>query len=245
MVLSNISESRLLSTIAFLLFIHWRGTQRVDALILRQEVEIAVPSIDTTKFRDFLLWFPDIDSTLDMQDMQTFTKTTQEYLYRDGDLTFETFKILGQAIDSIDKLPLSKSILFQSGGESILDDYLAKTMGLTIHVLATGGETDSIVAFLSNNWEQLVDNLHSGGLKQFASPHSAVVSRTTDPNAKKQGFTWTLVALVVSIVALAVVVLARRTGRRRQLASLKAMMDGTSRVQINGGMQSGDRFSLS
>jgi len=238
--LRNSTKSRLFSTVAFLLLcVQWWGAQPVDALILRQELEI-----DTKKSRDFVLWFPDIDSTLDLEDLQTFIKITREYLQQDGDLTFESLKVLRQGIESIDKLPLSKSILFQSGGKNILEDYLAKKMGLMIHILATAEKTDSIVAFLSNNWEEYVVRLDSGGLKQFASPLSALVSRSTDPTTLKKSFTWTFVALVVSIVTLAIVVLARRTGRRRHLANLRAIMDATSRARVNESMQS-DRFSFS
>jgi len=158
-----------------------------------------------------------------------FVDLTEDYVRVVGGgrmAELESLVVLGQDLQSIDKLPLANVILMEAG-DQVLEAYLSKTMALSIQIRveAAGRDAkDAVVPLLSNNWEAYVAFLSSGGLEQFGSspvgPPLQPSQRPLNPNAdRNQGFRWILAVLLVSIAALAIVVLARRSGRRRHPTS--------------------------
>ena len=128
----------------------------------------------TTTTRDLLLWFPSVRSLLEVQELAVFADLTRDYVRVVGGgrmAELESLVVLGQDLQSIDKLPLANVILMEAG-DQVLEAYLSKTMALSIQIRveAAGRDTtDAVVPLLSNNWEAYVAFLSSGGLGQFGS----------------------------------------------------------------------------
>lgn len=202
----------------------------LDQHVKEHRVARAVLEVSAT-VRDYVIWFPHVCCMLTNSEEQLFTQLTWDYLdIVDQSSSYSSFfVILAQNMESMDKLPLTKTILIMPSGESVLEEFLAKTVGLAIHVRT---DTESLTASLfvpslSKHWEAYVNYLALGGLRQFDSSYaknssesgmnSTGIYPTQSPENDHNNSAWIVVALTVGLSTFFTVMLVRRNGRFRGL----------------------------
>lgn len=161
--------------------------------------------------REIVLWFPTARNLLEEKEMSHFVALTENYIRNYGGVDLVSFAVHGQFLQSVDQLPLSNVILFQSGAD-VFDTYITKEKALAIHVRVDAGKsTGAIVPLFSNHWEDYVSYLNNAGLAMF----SPTLANTTAVRRNPENV-WILAILLVSLASLTAVILARRSGRRRR-----------------------------
>ena len=216
------------ATIALLVFLELCDVAAKPPFRHQQEHSIVARKVleDSTTAHDFVVWFPHICCLLTSAEEQLFAQLTREYLdiVDQRSSTLSSFIVLGQNLESMDKLPLTKTILIMPSGESVLEEYLAKNVGLAVHARTdTGSLTISLFApTLSKHWEDYVNYLVLGGLRQFDSSYTQnspeSKSNGTDLSFDQShetmdaGAAWIAVALTFGVLALVAVIVARWKG---------------------------------